>query len=278
MRAADLTITPPWWWPAVEADVAPAIAALASEQNQSAARTSERVWAVLRVMIEPRLPTKSIRTLFPEVAVADVEPWKVDATFVRALGSSREVPLARLALERLGAAARDGVLRRLPRSRGSRETRAPDWRDVFARSTLGRDIVFVRGTHRSHAGFHSYKTSKEHEHFRAILEICRRYGMVRTSFSTGSPANASTYEDYAAFLDGGLMSKAGGYLVGLHGAWIVGRAALRFLCFELCLSQPRWPSASGPAPSHDDLVRAILVQLATERPLLLERLEEFEAR
>lgn len=278
MRTAAVAIVAPWWWPAVESDMTPAIAALAAEQGQPVARTSERVWAVLSVMVEPRLPTKSIRTLFPDVAVAEVDPWKTDAAFVSALGSSREVPLARMALERLGATARDGVLPKLPRSRGAQKVRAKDWGDVFARSTLGRDIAFIRGTHRSHAGFHSYKTSKEHEHFSALLEICQRYGMVRTSFSTGSPANASTYEDYAAFLDGGLMSKAGSYLAGLHGAWIVGRTALRFLCFELGLAQPRWPTASAPAPSHDELIRAILVQVATERPLLLERLEEFEAR
>ena len=103
------------------------------------------------------------------------------------------------------------------------------------------------------------------------------YGFVRTSFWTGGPANASSYEDYVAFLDGGLMSKAGDYFWGLHGAWVIGREALRLLCCELGLTVPRWPSTAGIAPSHRDLVTRTLVQLATELPSL-QRLKEFEQK
>jgi hypothetical protein len=153
-----------------------------------------------------------------------------------------------------------------------------DWRQVFSRSSLGRNALFVRGTHRSHAGFNSYKTRYEHPRFRDILEIGDRYGLVRTSHHTGSPANASTYEDYAAFLDGGLMSKAGDYLIGLHGARVIGHAAVRFVRFELGVTPPRWPVAAESASTHADLVRRILVQLATELPILRQRLREFQHR
>jgi hypothetical protein len=47
-------------------------------------------------------------------------------------------------------------------------------------------------------------------------------------------------ENCTAFLDGGVMSKAGDYFVRLHGVWLIGREALRFLCLELGLKPPRW--------------------------------------
>jgi type III restriction enzyme len=73
-------------------------------------------------------------------------------------------------------------------------------------------------------------------------------------------------------------SKAGDYFWGLHGAWVIGREALRFLCFELGLTVPRWPSIAGIAPSHRALVTRALVQLATELPSLHQRLKEFEQK
>jgi hypothetical protein len=94
----------------------------------------------------------------------------------------------------------------------------------------------------------------------------------------GGPANASSYENSAAFLDGGVMSKAGDYFVGLHGAWIIGREALRFLCFELGLKPPRWSRSARAAPSHRELVTKTLVQLGTELTHLHQRLAEFIER
>jgi len=268
----------PWWWPVVEAELVPRIASYAAECGSSHVMTAQRIWAVLELMMNQSCNTDTLARLFPEVPVSHVPPWEVRKTFVAALTDSREEVLARFALERLASVVREETLPRLPTFPQARQTAPTDWRSVFSRSTLGHDVVFIRGTHRSHAGFESYRTRWEHEHFRAVHAIWQRYGFVRRSFWTGSPANASTYEDYAAFLDGGFMSKAGDYFAGLHGAWIIGREALRFLCFELNLTVPRWPPEAGAAPSHLDLGTRTLVQLATELASLCQRLRAFEQR
>ena len=224
-------------------------------------------------MIDQSLNTDALAMLFPEVTVSNV--WEARKIFVTALNNSQEAVLAQFALECLASVVRDGTLPRLPTFPQAPQTSPADWRSVFSRSTLGPNVVFIRGTHRTHIGIESYRTAREHVHFRAVHAICQRYGFVRTSFWTGGPANASSYEDYVAFLDGGLMSKAGDYFWGLHGAWVIGREALRFLCFELGLTVPRWPPIAGIAPSHRDLVTRTLVQLATELPSLRQRLTEF---
>jgi hypothetical protein len=277
-RPKALPFLTPWWWPVVETELVSRIASLAAERGLSQTMTAQRVWTVLELMINQSFYTDTLAMLFPEVAVPKVSPWEIRQTFVTALKDVPEAVLAQFALECLARVVRDGTLPRLPTWQQAPQTAPADWHSVFSRSTLGPNVVFIRGTHRSHAGFASDRTRHEHVHFRPILAICQRYGFVRTSFWTGGPANACSYEDYAAFLDGGLMSKAGDYFWGLHGAWVIGREALRFLCFELGLTMPRWPSTAGVAPSHRDLATRILVQLATELPGLRQRLKEFEQK
>jgi hypothetical protein len=277
-RPKALQFLTPWWWPVVEAELVPRIASLAAERGSSQAMTAQRVWAVLEFMINQHFDTDSLTMLFPEVAMSNVSPWEIRQIFVMVLKDIPEAVLAQFALECLARVVRDDTLPRLPTWPQAPQSAPADWRSVFSRSTLGPNVAFMRGTHRTHIGFKSYRTAYEHVHLRAVRAICQRYGFVRTSFWTGGPANASSYEDYAAFLDGGLMSKAGDYFWGLHGAWVIGREALRFLCFELGLTTPRWPSAAGVAPSHRDLIVRTLVQLATELPGLRQRLKEYEQK
>jgi hypothetical protein len=278
MAALDAPITAPWWWPLVHDQLAPQIRSLATTTNLRETAAVQRVWAMAGTMVNCQFSSDTLQIMFPELCLLPVEhvgPWKRREAFIRALEDGPEAGLARTALGHLGLAAQEGALPPLPTRPAPRTPRA-DWRTVFSRSTLGRDIFFVRGTHRSHSGLKAIQRRRVHPHFRTILEVCERYGLVRSSFSTGSPVHASSYEDHCAFLDGGLMSKAGGYLVGLHGAWVFGREAVRFLCLELGLTPPDWPERTGSAPPHRDLVRRLLIQLATDLAPLHERLTQLE--
>jgi hypothetical protein len=268
-------VTAPWWWPAVEADVAPEVVAVARKLGLTAGSTSQRVWAILRMMVDPYFPTEPFKPLFPEIDVATVPLWDQRKVFAGALRDSLESSIAHAALEHLGARVREGTTPALPRRR-STPSLARDWPVLFSRSTQGPDTFFIRGTRRSHAGLDSFKTRYEHACFKAVIDICDRYDVVRAAYWTGSPANASTYENYAVFLDGGVKSIAGDY-IGVHGAWIVGHAAMRFVALELGVPPSRWPAALGTAPSHRDLVRDLLLQLASDLPALNGRLNELRA-
>lgn len=268
-------VTAPWWWPAVEANVAPEVVAVARKLGLTAESTSQRIWAVLRTMVDPYFPTEPFKPLFPEIDAATVPLWDQRKVFAAALRDSPESSITHAALDYLGARVRQGAIPTLPRRRSSLGL-AGDQRMLFSRSTQGPDTFFIRGTRRSHAGFDSFKTRYEHACFKAVIDICDRYDVVRAAFGTGSPANASTYENYAAFLDGGVKSIAGDYL-GVHGAWIVGHAAMRFISLELGVPPPRWPAALGTAPSQRNLVRDLLLQLASDLPALNGRLNELRA-
>jgi hypothetical protein len=232
--------------------------------------------AVLRMMMDRHFPTNALEPLFPEINVATVPRWDQRKVFVQALRDSPEASTARAALDHFGARLRQEMIPALPRQH-SATAFGRDWRVLFSRSTKGPDTFFVRGTHRSHAGLDSFKTRYEHACFKAVIDICDRYDVVRAAFSTGSPANTSTYENYAAFLDGGVTSIAGDY-IGVHGAWIVGHAAMRFIALELGVPPPRWPAPLGTAPSQRDLVRDLLLQIASDLPTLNRRLSELGAR
>jgi len=47
---------------------------------------------------------------------------------------------------------------------------------------------------------------------------------------------------------------------GLHGAWVYGIRVLRFLCYELYLSQPRLMTGEPGIPSHEELLQEIIIQ------------------
>jgi len=274
-KRSSPSVTAPWWWSEVEAAVAPEVVAVARKLGLTADSTSQRIWAVLRTMVDPYFPTEPFKLLFPEIDVATVPLWDQRKGFAAALRDRPESSIAHAALAHLGARVREGTIPALPRRR-STPGLARDWRVLFSRSTQGPDTFFIRGTRRSHAGLDSFKTRYEHASFKAVIDICDRFDVVRAAYWTGSPANASTYENYAAFLDGGVKSIAGDY-IGVHGAWIVGHAAMRFISFELGVPTPRWPAALGAAPSHRDLVRDLLLQLASDLPALNRRLNELRA-
>jgi hypothetical protein len=276
MPRADASIKAPWWWSAVAGDVAPSIAAHAASLGLSVDATTQRVWAALGLIVDQHFSIETLAVLFPEVDLTGVSRWKVGETFTAVLAGSRETVITHAALDSLATAARDAHLPPPPVTAAKRRGKVADWRSVLSRSTLGGDIFFVRGTHRSHAGMGSYKKKQAHPYFSAIWNTCNRFGFVRTEFATGGPANASSYENYSAFLDGGLMSRAGDYLLGLHGAWIFGHVALRFLCLQLHLTTPPWPREAGQAPARTELARQSMIQLATELPKLQQRLKQLQ--
>src|SRR5688500_11850095 len=120
-------------------------------------------------MINQGLHTDTLAMLFPEVTVSNV--WEARKIFVTALNNSQEAVLAQFALECLVRVVRDGTLPRLPTLPQVPQTSPADWRSVFSRSTLGPNVVFIRGTHRTHIGIESYRTAQEHVHFRAVHAI-----------------------------------------------------------------------------------------------------------
>jgi hypothetical protein len=228
------------------------------------------------LMVDQCFSTDTLAVLFPEVRLSNVEPGDVRERFLRALGRFREFALARLAFEQIGRVAREGPLPPFPTTPRPSSTDLTDWRSNFSRSSSGRDTFFVSGTQYSHYGAEFLQNSREHRVFSLVLRICEDFGLVRSFRFVGwVPWEKSSQEDHATFLDGGVMSRAGFYLDPARGTRIIGRAAIRFLCFQLGLTVPRWPSTRGPAPSHEDLVRQILIQFSTELPVLRQRLGDF---
>jgi len=112
---------------------------------------------VLELMMVQSFNPHTLTGLFPDIPVTQVPPWDVRQTFVTALQESQEARLAQYALDRLACVVRDGTVPSLPLVPQKPQTGSADWRTVFSRSTLGPDVVFMRGTHRSHAGVASYK-------------------------------------------------------------------------------------------------------------------------
>lgn len=144
MHGGAASISALWWWPAVDADLAPGIATLSEELGYSVKTTTERVWAVLDLMIKPRFATDPLAVLFPEVSLVDVKPWQTREAFMSALRDSREARLAHVALGHLAAIARGGTLLSPPTRARRTKQAAADWRTVFSRSRLGGNVVFVR--------------------------------------------------------------------------------------------------------------------------------------
>jgi hypothetical protein len=162
-----------------------------------------------------------------------------------------------------------------PRQRAhpGRLSQARRWADRFSRSRLHDNIFYVRGTHETHWG----ARDRWVDILGQITTVLEHHGVPVKEYSSGSPINASSYEFYAAFLDGGVVSLAGDYFTGLHGAWVKGRLALRFLCYELDLSQPRFRGETDAVPSHEELRAQIYDQTHSGREILLERLNHMRA-
>ncbi len=136
------------------------------------------------------------------------------------------------------------------------------WSRVFGRSTLGPVIFTVKHTQAPHMA--AYPSVWEFPPaWVDIIELCKKLGVpCADTVSGGSPGGTVDCQalDFA-FLDGGVFSRGGGYLGGLHGAWVYGVKVLRFLCYELNLTQPRRMSGEAVIPSHNELRREIADQL-----------------
>jgi hypothetical protein len=135
-KRSSPSVTAPWWWSEVEAAVAPEVVAVARKLGLTADSTSQRIWAVLRTMVDPYFPTEPIKLLFPEIDVATVPLWDQRKVFAAALRDRPESSIAHAALAHLGARVREGTIPALPRRR-STPGLARDWRVLFSRSTQG---------------------------------------------------------------------------------------------------------------------------------------------
>ena len=172
----------PRLWSAVDDQPGPRIRSLATTMSLSETAMAQRIWAMVGVMVDQGFSSDMLHRVFPESSLLNVEPWRRRSACVGALEGSPEVALVHHALDHLHVVAQEGALPPLPARKASHAPPA-DWRTVFSRSTLGVDVFFVRGTHRSHSGVKSFARRKEHPHFRSIIDVCERYDLVRSSLS-----------------------------------------------------------------------------------------------
>lgn len=158
-----------------------------------------------------------------------------------------------------------------------KQPRTP-WSRVFGRSKLGRDTFSVKHTQAPHMA--AYPSMWEFpQAWIAIIELCRKLGVPgKETVSGGSPGGNvdCTALDFA-FLDGGVFSRGGCYLGGVHGAWVYGIKVLRFLCYELNLTQPRRMPGESALPGRDALRRELAAQLQGDRDELNTRIARSRA-
>ncbi len=146
------------------------------------------------------------------------------------------------------------------------------WQTVFSKSSLGPSTFFVRDTKSL------YRWEYAHLAWENILLVCKSMGLPGGTVNSDSPGGvAATYRRYA-FIDGGFVSKEGNYFYGSKGSWVIGRKALRYICYELSLTQPRRFPDEQKIPTHIDLKDEIFDQKKKYRHILEERLIEFERR
>jgi hypothetical protein len=148
----------------------------------------------------------------------------------------------------------------------------PTWSTVFSRSSVGSDTYFVKGTQESHIGLRSF--GLEHDVFVRILKICEAHRLAKRVRFDGGPGSGCTEEMYFAFLDGGIVSRASDFFWGRHGAWVFGKNAFRFLCFELGVAPPVVRDLSRHLRTRQELCQEVERQLRCERQHLERRLEE----
>ena len=103
--------------------------------------------------------------------------------------------------------------------------------------------------------------------WREIDLFLQDFGIEQRCFESSSPGNATEYTVVYDFLDGGFETVGGNYICGPKGAYIVGIKALRFLCFGLGLTQPRWFKGEASVPSSKDLELEILNQTSKQQTL-----------
>lgn len=153
------------------------------------------------------------------------------------------------------------------------------WTRVFSRSKLGRNTFSVKYTQAPHMA--AYPSMGEFPRtWVYIIELCRKLGVpCKDTVSGASPGGGVDCDalDFA-FLDGGVFSRGGCYIGGIHGAWVYGIKVLRFLCYELNLTQPKAMPGESVIPGHDELRREIEAQLAGSLDELHVRIAANRAR
>ncbi len=119
------------------------------------------------------------------------------------------------------------------------------WNRIFSKSSLGPDVYFIRGT------ASLYTTGYNHEAWNRIVETLDTLGIPAYRRQDSELSMVIARERSYSFLDGDFASHEGNYLFERKGSWITGRKVLRFLYYELELTQRRrFPGELG-IPTHE---------------------------
>lgn len=141
------------------------------------------------------------------------------------------------------------------------ESHEKKWSEDFRRiSTLDetKPLFSVRG-----AIDHLYEAyTGGHETLDRIVGLCEKERFAkREERDLGSPMNnASAYDDYYDFLDGGLSIHSGDYFFQDRGAYIEGFMALRWALHRLGYSQPRKLKGEERVLSREQLEELVAEQ------------------
>jgi hypothetical protein len=142
----------------------------------------------------------------------------------------------------------------------SEEFIGPGFRDVFSTSRLAPRSYFIKGTRRIFG--ECYYGKEEYPlNWLKLIQACRRLELPFTEEESDSPVNATAIVRSFPFLDGGLISREGNYFFGLKGAWVIGHRALRFVCYEMGIEQPRRFKTEAHIPSFLELFAQIESQV-----------------
>jgi hypothetical protein len=150
------------------------------------------------------------------------------------------------------------------------------WQIIFSHSSLANEAYFVRGSRSLFQNFYGpsrYGTLD----WNRLLQTCRRLELPCHETESDSPVNATEVRRHFPFLDGGFFSREGNCFYGLKGSWVFGRKALRFVCYELRIRQPKRSRGEPPIPTYEELLNEIFKQHETNDPLLKQTMNFFDS-
>jgi hypothetical protein len=139
------------------------------------------------------------------------------------------------------------------------------WREVFSRSTVGSEYFAIRGNPSCYA---------EQPIRDEVFAVCRRIAVACAECTFIWYTSWDGFDDRKdfLFLDGGVKNKTGNYFCDRKGAWVYGIKALRLLCYELGLTQPRRKSSEVRIPTHEELLKELATQVDTDTEAFVEQL------
>jgi hypothetical protein len=159
--------------------------------------------------------------------------------------------------------------------RYSWRTHAERWTQVFSRSTLGPQVYYVRCFENSLSLANWGSELPADLLWSKILQACKRLELPCSEERRDSMLGGCAMKRDYVFLDGGLFSREGLYFFGRKGAWVAGRKALRLLCYELGVPQPRrWPG-EREIPTREALLAEAFKQLEENEAALDKSLAVF---